>query len=99
MTQDAVEAGPNNYKVILDNDRVRVLEYRGSNGDKTPMHSHPAQVAIGITDMKAIFTFPDGQTQPIELKAGEAMYIAEPMSHAVEVTGEGEAHALLIELK
>jgi hypothetical protein len=63
------------------------------------MHSHPAQVAYGLSDMKARFTFPNGESLDIELKAGEAMYLADPMTHAVEHTGATEGRALLIELK
>ena len=41
MSEDAVKVAPNSYKSILENERVRVLEYRGKPGDKTAMHSHP----------------------------------------------------------
>ena len=41
MPGDAVTVAPNNYKTLLENDRIRLLEYRGKPGDKTEMHSHP----------------------------------------------------------
>ena len=96
--KDAVTAAPHVYKVVLENDRVRVLEVRGQPGDKTAMHAHPANVAIAITDGKYRFTSPDGQTMEAELKAGQAMYF-DAVEHAGEFMGPGEARALLVELK
>lgn len=67
-----------------------MLEVCGKPGDKTEMHSHPALVAIAITDGKYRFTSPDGQTTEAELKAGQAMYF-NAMEHAGEFTGTTEA--------
>jgi hypothetical protein len=98
MAEDAVTVAPHFYRVVLENDRVRVLEVRGNPGDKTELHSHPTQVAVGISDSKFRFTSPDGQTMEAELKAGQAMYL-DPVEHTSEITGTTEAHAFLVELK
>jgi quercetin dioxygenase-like cupin family protein len=98
MTGDAVTVAPHLYNVVLENDRVRVLEVRGRPGDKTELHSHPAMVAIAITDGTFRFTSPDGQTMEAELKAGQAMY-QPPVEHMTEITGTTEAQVLLVELK
>ncbi|PYJ67167.1 MAG: hypothetical protein DME76_15800, partial [Verrucomicrobia bacterium] len=42
--QDPVKTSPQYYKVLLENDQVRVLEYRLKPGEKEPTHSHPAGV-------------------------------------------------------
>ena len=39
--EDAVKTDPDKYKVVLENERVRVLEYRDKPGEKTKMHTHP----------------------------------------------------------
>ncbi len=98
MAGDAVTVAPHLYHVVLENDRMRVLDMRGKPGDKTEMHAHPAQVAIAITDGSYRFTLPDGQTIDAELTAGQAMYL-DPVEHTTKITGTTEAHALLIELK
>jgi len=98
MTGDAVTVAPHFYTVVLENDRVRVLEARGKPGDKTELHSHPAQVVIAITDGKFRFTSPDGQTVEAELKAGQAMYL-DPVVHTAEIMGTTESHVVLVELK
>ena len=98
MAEDAVKVASQNYKVILENDRVRVLEYRGKPGDKTAMHSHPDVIAVAIDDINVKFTLPDGQTIPAELKSGQAMF-TEAMDHSTEHTSTSEGRVVLIELK
>ena len=96
MADDAVKVAPHAYKVVVENDRVRVLEYRGMPGVKTEMHSHPAVVAIAIGKFK--FTLPDGQSMEMELQGGQAMYM-DASEHATENAGTAEAHVILVELK
>ena len=98
MPGDAVAVAPHVYKVILENDRVRVLEVRAKAGEKTEMHSHPSYVAIAITDTQLKFTLPDGHSIEVELKAGQARY-SDPLDHITEIAGNREAHVLLVELK
>lgn len=98
MTRDAVTVAPHMYKVITENDRVRVLDVRSAPGVTTEMHSHPAQVAIAIADSQFNFTTPDGQTMQAQLSAGQAMYLP-PIEHATQVTGTAESHVILVELK
>lgn len=98
MSRDAVTVAPHLYKVVLENERVRVLEVQGKPGEKTEMHLHPAQVAIAITDGKFRFTSPGSQPMEAELKAGQAMYL-DPVEHTTEIMGTAEARVLLVELK
>src|SRR5881396_170461 len=56
--QDPVKVAPKNFKVVLENDHVRVLDFHSKAGDKIPMHSHPGYVAYSITGSgKTTFTF------------------------------------------
>ncbi len=98
MAEDAVKVAPNNYKAIFENDRVRLLEYRGRPGDKTAMHYHPDVLAYPLTAGKFKFTLQGGQSFEVELKAGEAMFV-EAQDHSTENTGSTDAHILLVELK
>jgi quercetin dioxygenase-like cupin family protein len=98
LAQDPVKLSPNLYKVVLENDQVRVLEYRVKPGDKEPMHSHPAAVVYVFTDGKAKATTPDGKSQIIENKAGETIW-SEPVTHAWEYLGPENGRVLIVELK
>jgi len=98
MAQDVMKVAPESHKVLLENDRVRVLEYRIKPGKKDAMHSHPDYLVYVLTTGKFKFTLPDGKTFDREGKAGEVLFI-EAETHATENVGSTEAHGLLIELK
>ena len=96
--QDVVQVAPQQYKVLLENERVRVVEYQSKPGEKAGMHAHPASVAYFLSPGKLKFTSPDGKTAEVEVKAGQATW-QEPDTHTTENAGTTNAHALIIELK
>jgi quercetin dioxygenase-like cupin family protein len=96
--QDPVKVSPQYYKVLLENDQVRVLEYRLKAGEKEPMHSHPAGVVYVLSGAKLKFSYPDGRTEERAAAIGETFW-REPITHAVENVGDTEAHAIAIDLK
>ena len=98
MSQDAVKVAPDVYKVLLENDNVRVIEYRIKQGAKSEMHSHPHSVAICLNDQRAKFTFPNGKSEDADLKRGQAVWL-DALSHSVENTGTEDASGVLVELK
>ena len=81
MAGDATTVAPDSYKALLDNDRVRLLEYRGAPGTKTEMHSHPDVLAYALTGGKFKFTMPGGQSFEADLKDGDSLYM-EAADHA-----------------
>ncbi len=78
LAQDPVPRYPDNYKVLVENDRVRVLDFRLRKGDTEEFHMHPAHVLyvlapfsepvthsptnIGDTDAHGILVELKGQT-------------------------------------
>ena len=96
--QDPVKTSPQYYKVLLENDQVRVLEYRLKAGEKEPMHSHPAGVVYVLSGAKLRFSYPDGRTEERSAATGETIW-RDPTTHAVENVGETEAHAIAIDVK
>ena len=96
--QDPVPLYPNNYKVLFENDKVRVLDFTLRKGDSEQSHSHPANVAVFLADFKIRFTLPDGKTAIRDAHAGEVAF-SEPVTHASENIGGSDAHGILVELK
>jgi quinol monooxygenase YgiN len=96
--QDPVPLYPDNYKVLLENDRVRVLDFRLNKGAREDLHVHPAAVTYVLTPFKIRFTFADGTTRIREAKAGDVFY-GDALTHASENIGDTDAHGLLIEMK
>lgn len=96
--QDPVKVAPEFYKVLLENDRIRVLDIHMPSGGRSPMHSHPDYLVYSLSDATVRFTSPEGKTQDVALKNGQALW-RDAESHAVENIGKTEAHVLNIELK
>jgi beta-alanine degradation protein BauB len=96
--QDAVTVAPHVYTVLFENERMRLLEVRMKPGETSAMHSHPAYAIYPLSDAKATFTSPDGDSVEVQMKAGEALW-HEAESHAVENRGTTEARVILFELK
>ena len=98
FAQDPVKTSPQFYKVLLENDQVRVIEYRLKAGEKEAMHSHPAGVVYVLGGATLKFNYPDGRTEEKTAAAGETIW-RDPVTHAVENIGKTEAHAIAIDLK
>lgn len=96
--QDVVKVAPNNCKVLLENDRVRVVEIWIKPGEKLAMHSHPAAVTYVLTPGKLKTTFPDGKTVETEAQAGQALW-SDGGSHEQVNTTTTEVRALVVEMK
>ena len=98
MAQDPVKLSPQYYKVWIDNDRVRVLEFHLKPGEKEAMHSHPPGFVYVFDDATLRMTLPDGTSSDMSAKGGEVLW-REATTHASENVGKTEAHALALELK
>lgn len=86
------------YKMVMENDRVRVFEVRFKPGQETVMHGHPDHVVYVLADYTLDLTLPDGSRQEVPLKTGQALWIgAGP--HAAKNIGTTEGRAVVIELK
>jgi len=97
--QDPVKVPPNNFKVLLENEHVRVLDFHSKSGDKIPMHSHPAYVTYVISGSgKTTFTSADGKVTERPATAGGTTW-RDAETHASEYTGPGATHVILVELK
>jgi quercetin dioxygenase-like cupin family protein len=96
---DVLESAADAYTLLLENERVRVMDVRLKPGQKAAMHQHPNDhVIYVIKDAKLKLSFPDGTSAEFDLKAGKALWL-EAGSHATENVGAGDAHNLVVELK
>src|SRR5437868_13814346 len=96
--QDAVKVDPKHYTVVSENDQVRILKVHYGPHEKSVMHSHPASVAVFMSDSNGKFTYPDGKTENMTTKEGEAGY-TEAVTHLPEDTGDKPLDLILVELK
>ena len=93
---DFVEAAPKQTKVLVDNEKVRVIHATFKKGDKVPMHSHPDFVVYIVKGGKVQFTNADGKVIESDSKAGESFF-RPAVTHAHEHPDDSEA--IVVELK
>ncbi|UCG99236.1 MAG: hypothetical protein JSW31_09525 [Burkholderiales bacterium] len=101
LAQDPVRSDPRSFRVVLENDRVRVLEYRSGPGLGVcgqGVHYHPERVTVTLTEAKVRITNAEGRTVVRELPAGQVFY-APAETHSVENVGGSGTRIYIIELK
>jgi hypothetical protein len=97
-TMDPVKLDPKHYKVVTENDQVRVLRGKYGAHEKSVMHEHPASVAVFLNDGHAKFTLADGTSQDAPGKAHDAIW-ADAGKHLPENVGDKAFEVIVIELK
>jgi beta-alanine degradation protein BauB len=98
FAQDPVKVSPKIYRVVVDNARVRVLHVTAGPGDKTAMQQHPDNVTVLLSDGKITFSMPDGKSETVETKVGQALWSG-PQTHAGANAAATPLEAVVVELK
>ena len=96
FAQDAAKVAPDLFKVLAENDKVRVLDVKAKKGDKAAMHSHPAMVVYILEGGKTRFTNADGTVRESAGKTGDVL-LRDPVTHSQEHIEP--SHAIVVELK
>jgi hypothetical protein len=97
-SRDPVITDGDKYKAVFENDRVRVLEYRDSPGEKTSPHHHSDFVLCALSAFRRKFVLSDGREVVREVRPGEVAW-SKAQSHIGENVGSTGTHVLMIELK
>ena len=98
FAHDPAQTDGDKYKVIFENDRVRVLEYKDRPGEKTHQHGHPSFVLYALAPFKRRILLPDGKALVREFKAGDVLY-SEAQTHIGENVGQTPTHVIMVEMK
>lgn len=96
--QDPIKVDSKHYKVVFENDSVRVLRITYGPHEKSVMHEHPNAVAVFLTDFSGRFTLPDGKKVDNSGKAGDAIWTPAG-KHLPENLGDKKFELILVELK
>lgn len=96
---DVMAAASSAYRLVLENDKVRVMEVVLRPGERAPMHNHPHDhVVYVMNNAKFRLEFPDGKSGEFDLKAGQALMI-DAGPHETTNIGETTGRNLVVELK
>jgi len=101
VSRASKEGSPAVYKILFENERARVIEYRtGSEKDICGfgMHTHPPHLYIMLTDARIRIVTPDGKETFEDAKAGDIGW--EPAEeHRAENLLGNHAGCYVIEIK
>lgn len=101
LAQDAAASDPRSFRVVLENERVRVLEYRSGPGLGVcgqGMHYHPDRVSVSLTGAKIKATNAQGRTVVREIPPGH-VFFSPAETHSAENIGGSGTRTYIIELK
>ena len=97
MSLDPTMTDPETYRVVFENDRVRVLEYRDRPGTRTHPHEHPDSVMHTLSTFRRRL-FHGDDVREVEITAGTTGWLPAQV-HSGENIGDTETHVIFVELK
>jgi beta-alanine degradation protein BauB len=100
--QDAAKVQPQSYRVVFENDKLRVLEYNSRPGMGvcgTGMHSHPAHLTVLLSNGSVRIRTPDGKIVVQDNIPLGQVFWSEAETHDVENLSGSNMRSLILELK
>ena len=97
--QDWKKSDPKMNALLVDTTLVRAMVVTLEPGQKSEVHSHPANFFYALTAGKLLVHYTDGKDQTYDLKAGDAGFGEPERPHVTENVGTKPVKFLLVELK
>jgi len=97
MSLDPAISNPEHYKLVFENERVRVLEYTDTPGDRTTPHQHPDSVMYTLSSFRRRLVSGDAQ-RDVELQAGTVGWLPAQEHHGENI-GDTPTHVIFVELR
>jgi quercetin dioxygenase-like cupin family protein len=97
MSLDPTVTNPEHYRVIFENEKVRVLEYTDQPGDRTTPHEHPDSVMYTLTSFRRRLVSGEMQRE-VEIESGTASWLPAQEHHGENI-GETATHVIFVELR
>ena len=95
---DPTVTDPDKYKVVFENERVRVLEYRDQPGQRTSPHDHPDSVMVTLSGFDRRLIGEGGEKRDVTLEPGLVRWL-DAQTHSGENIGTTPSHVVFVELK
>ena len=96
---DPVKILPDKFKVLLENQHVRVVEYSLNPGEKDEWHTHPPKSSYVVSGGKLKVYLENGETIIADEIAGTASWSDYVGKHYVENIGSTKVTIVLTEVK
>lgn len=95
---DPVKIDKKHYKVVFDNDQVRVLHVRIGAHESAPLHEHSLNRVVAYLADQNFRVTTDGKAETVQHKAGEVSW-GTPTKHTEENLNDKPFEAVVVELK
>jgi quercetin dioxygenase-like cupin family protein len=96
---DPVTVSANLYKVLFENEHVRVVEYEVPPGQKDNWHTHPAKVSYIVSGGTLKITTEAGESFIVEEEIGAASWFEAVGRHYGENIGKTPVRIVFVEIK
>lgn len=96
---DPVSHSPDQFELLVENDHVRVVQYRLNPGESDVWHTHPAKVSVVVSGGTLLITTADGEAFEVEEETGSASWMTRLGEHFATNIGDSPVHIVLIEVK
>lgn len=101
---DALIAAPDHHTLMMENDKVRVLDTLIRPGDKTPIHTHANPSVFYIISWSDFIRYDGDGNVMVDTRKNDseppAVLWSEPLGpHAVENVGNADLHVIGVEVK
>ena len=101
---DALIAAPDNHKLILENEKVRVLDTLIHPGDTTPVHTHANPSVFYILSWSDFIRYDGDCNVTTDTRQNETdppnVLWSEPIGpHAIKNVGDADLHVIGVEVK
>lgn len=96
---DPVAVSPNQFKILLENEHVRVVEYSLKPGEQDIAHTHPAKSSYVVSGGKLEVHLENGEAFIADEKAGTASWMNYLDKHYVENIGNTTVTIVFTEIK
>ncbi len=97
--QDVMAVAKDHYKVLVENEHVRVVENTLKPGEKDPLHTHPAGWYIVTEPGRMKVVMADGKTEIWAPKRHASGWMNAEAAHTSENVGTAPMTYILVEVK
>ena len=94
---DAVAIDPTHHHVLFENDHVRVFRALASPGDRSPSHTHPPFVFVGLGTARLRMATPTATNVIFDIHPEQVLWM-ENAEHSWEMIA-GQGHVVAVEVK
>jgi len=101
---DAVVAAPSNHSILLENDRVRVLDTRVRPGETVPLHTHRWPSVLHVLSWSDFVRRDDTgailvDSRSAQITPPQVAWSPPLPPHTLENVGTTDIHVIAVELK